>query len=211
VQHRHGLRERPHEVHVVLDDDDGAFLGDALQQPPGLVLLLGAHPGHRLVQHEQLRVLHQQHADLEPLLLAVRQDAGGDVDEVGEADRLQRRGHLVGHPGPAAQQRQRTAAATGGDVEVLQHRQLLEHRRGLERAADAEPGDPVHLPPHQLMPAEAGRTGRPHQPGHGVDQSGLARAVRADEEAQVAGSTDRFTESTATNPSKETVRSVSSR
>ena len=46
---------------------------------------------------------------------------GGDVDEIGEADRLQRRGHLVGDPGPAAQQRQRAAAAPGRDVEVLQH------------------------------------------------------------------------------------------
>ena len=81
----------------VLDDDDGALLGDALQQPPGLVLLLGAHPRDRLVEHEQLRVLHEQHADLQPLLLAVGQDARGDVDEIGQADRLQRRGHLRDH------------------------------------------------------------------------------------------------------------------
>ena len=34
------------------------------------------HAGDRLVDQQQLRVLRQQHADLEPLLLAVRQAAG---------------------------------------------------------------------------------------------------------------------------------------
>ena len=37
--------------------------------------LLVGHAGHRLVEQQQLGVLHQQHADLEPLLLAVAQAA----------------------------------------------------------------------------------------------------------------------------------------
>ena len=170
VQHRHGLRERPHEVHVVLDDDDGALLGDVLQEPPGLVLLLGAHPGSYSMS-SLASCTSSMPISSHCFWPCGRMPAG--TSRVGEADRLQRRGHLVGHPGPAAQQRQRAAAATGRDVEVPQHRQLLEHRRGLERAADAEPGDPVHLPADQLMPANRPTVAAPDR--RGVDQSGLLR------------------------------------
>ena len=145
-------------------------------------------PGDRLVEQQHLGVLHQQHADLEPLLLAVRQDAGGDVGAGRSSPIVSSAAlDLVGHPGPAAQQRQRAAAAAGRDVEVLQHRQLLEHRRGLERAADAEPDDLVR-PSGPAGPARRTRADpvAVHQPGDGVDQRGLAGAVRSDEEAQLA-------------------------
>ena len=42
----------------------------------GLLAFLRAHPGHRLVEQQHVGVLHQQHADLQPLLLPVRQHAG---------------------------------------------------------------------------------------------------------------------------------------
>jgi hypothetical protein len=56
VQHRDRCGERAHEVHVVLDDDNGVVGGDALQQPTRLVLLLRAHARDRLVEHQQLGV-----------------------------------------------------------------------------------------------------------------------------------------------------------
>ena len=49
----------------------------AEEQLGGALGFLVGHAGHRLVEQQQLRVLHQQHADLQPLLLAVAQQAGG--------------------------------------------------------------------------------------------------------------------------------------
>ncbi len=52
----------------------------------------GVMPGDRLVHQQQPRVLHQQHADLQPLLLPVRQCAGTLVAPRSQADDLQ---HLI--------------------------------------------------------------------------------------------------------------------
>ena len=79
-----------HELHVVLDDDDGAVGDDPLEQVAGLLALLGAHAGDRLVEEHHPRVLHQQHPDLEPLPLPVGQEPRRPVRQCGEADRLQR-------------------------------------------------------------------------------------------------------------------------
>ena len=46
------------------------------KQPAGALGLLVGHPRHRLVHQQQLGVLHEHHADLEPLLLAVGEAAG---------------------------------------------------------------------------------------------------------------------------------------
>ena len=48
------------------------FAGEREQQLGGALGFLRRHAGDRLVDQQQLRLLHQQHADLEPLLLAVR-------------------------------------------------------------------------------------------------------------------------------------------
>ncbi len=53
-----------------------------------LLALADAHAGDRLVEHQQLRVLDQQHADLQPLLLAVAEEGGLLVQVVLEEDHL---------------------------------------------------------------------------------------------------------------------------
>ena len=57
----------------MLDDENGAVLADTIEQLSRLFALGGAHPGDRLVEHHQLRLLHQEHPYLQPLLLAVAQ------------------------------------------------------------------------------------------------------------------------------------------
>ena len=64
------------ELHVVLDHHQRMLALERQEQLGGALGLLVGHAGHRLVEQQQLRVLHQQHADLQPLLLAVRQQAG---------------------------------------------------------------------------------------------------------------------------------------
>ena len=78
--------ELAHEGHVVLDHDHGLVAVDLLEQLGGLLGLGVGHAGDRLVDQQQLRFLREQHADLEPLLLAVRQAAGDARAHVLEPD-----------------------------------------------------------------------------------------------------------------------------
>jgi hypothetical protein len=93
----------------------------------------------------------------------------------------------LGDRSAAPDEGERATAVAGRDVEVLQHRELLEHGGGLERPAHAEPGDPVHLATDELLTGVSDRPGGRDEPGHGVDERGLAGAVGPDEEPQVAG------------------------
>jgi hypothetical protein len=72
VQHGDFHAESTDKRHVVLDDDDGAGAVDLAQQFGRLLCFRIGHAGHRLIDQQQSRLLRQQHADLEPLLLAVR-------------------------------------------------------------------------------------------------------------------------------------------
>jgi len=69
MQHGDPVRDLLHEVHVVLDDDHRARLGQRQQELRGLLAFGDAHAGDRLVEEEQLGILDDQRADLEPLLL----------------------------------------------------------------------------------------------------------------------------------------------
>ena len=97
----------------------------------------GVMPGDRLVDQQQLRVLHQQHADLEPLLLAVRQRAArassrcsrqaDDLEHLVDAVALRRRqaGHAASsrttcrRPAPARDSRTPSAARTPSASETF--------------------------------------------------------------------------------------------
>jgi hypothetical protein len=59
------------EDHVVFDDDDAVFAGEAEEEFAGAGGFLVGHAGGGFVDEEELRVLGEEHADLEPLLLAV--------------------------------------------------------------------------------------------------------------------------------------------
>src|SRR5206468_11264572 len=90
VQDCHLASDLPDERHVVLDDEDRPIGGDRLEQRAGPRSLLVGHARDRFVHEEQLGILRDHHADLEPLLLAVRQGAGQGARPGGELDRLER-------------------------------------------------------------------------------------------------------------------------
>ena len=52
------------------------FPGEAEQEFAGLVRFLVGHAGGGFIDEQELRVLREEHADFEPLLLAVRERAG---------------------------------------------------------------------------------------------------------------------------------------
>src|SRR3972149_5504186 len=80
VQDEDGLAELHDDLHVVLDDQDGlALVPEARDGRQELVQERAVHPGRRLVQQDQLRGRHQHADELQELLLAGEEGAGGLV------------------------------------------------------------------------------------------------------------------------------------
>jgi hypothetical protein len=92
VQHGHllaALGQLVDELHVVFHHHQRMLAFQRQEQLGRALGLFVGHAGHRFVQQQQLRVLHQQHADLQPLLLAVAQQAGGALGLVLQVDQWQ--------------------------------------------------------------------------------------------------------------------------
>src|SRR6185295_18688175 len=78
------------------------------------------------------------------------------------------------------------AAARIGDLEILEHGEVLEYRRRLELAADAGLHDLVLLQLRQLLAAKLDRPGGgPRLAADQVEHRGLAGAVGADDDADL--------------------------
>ena len=178
------------EMHVVLDHDHRMIARDFAQEIGGRRGLAVGHAGDRLVHQEELRVLRQQHADLEPLLLPMRQRSGDARPMVGEpgrgengVDRLQRLRVLAPEQGRA-----HAARRLGRQQEIVLDRMVFEHRRLLEFAADSERrdlgfvelGQIVAAVEHHLAFVGAGLA------GDDVHHRRLAGAVGADDRAHLA-------------------------
>jgi len=76
VEHRDRGVQDPDELHVVLHDHHGRVDGERADQIHRAQGLLTAHPRGRLVEQDDDRLAGHDHADLQPLVLAVRQRAG---------------------------------------------------------------------------------------------------------------------------------------
>ncbi len=153
----------------------------------GLVI---GHARDGLVEQQELRVLDEQHADLEPLLLPVAERAGNGTRPVGETDGdediLDARAMLPPH---AIEQRAPDAArCPQRQLEILEHREVLEYRRLLELAPDAEIGDGalVELGQVDLAVEEDLALVRPRLAGDDIHHRRLAGAVRTDDRAELA-------------------------
>jgi hypothetical protein len=153
---RHLGAEGADEFQIMLDDDDAAVTGDAAEQGGGVLGFLVRHAGDGFVHQEELWFLHQQHADFQPLPLAVGEDGGAVPCPLGEADF--RQGGFdaalvfgTQHPAEAGP---RVARRLQGEFEVLEHREGIEDRWLLELAADAEIGDGGFIQARQVVVPE---------------------------------------------------------
>ena len=90
-QHGDAVGEREHRVHVVLDQHDGDFLPQFLQQRHHARRFGDAEAGHRLVEQQQLRLGGERDREFELALLAVAQFGHRHVGALGEPDPRQRR------------------------------------------------------------------------------------------------------------------------
>ena len=152
--------------------------------------LLVAHPGNGLVEQQQTRLLHQQHSDLEPLLLSVRQQPGNPVVlslrrisfSISPMRSCLRRKFC--EQGPAY-----SFVCFHRQLEVFEHRVPFEDRRLLKLASDTGVCD---LRLRQL--GQVDRLAEERGTGVGarlarddIHHCGLARAVGPDHAAQLAG------------------------
>ena len=147
------------------------------------------HAGHRLVEQQQLGVLHQQHADLEPLLLPVAQVAGQTPHMLAQVDGLQHLEQAVALCRIEREEHRGAHRLVGfqRQLQVLEHGELLEHRRLLELAPDAHLRDLGFGVAQQVDRAaeENPPLIGPRLAGDDVHHRRLAGAVGADDAAQL--------------------------
>src|SRR5882672_4601281 len=174
VEHEHRLAESHHDLHVVLDQQDGlATVAKPAHRLEQVVEQRAVHAGGGLVEQDQRGIAHEDADELHQLLLAVRQVAGVFVREaleLDEAEQLSRPGLGVGQ------------APTRHHQEILERRQLGEHADDLEGPADPAARDLVRLEPVDPLAVEAHASGvAPLDAGDAVEERGLARPVGPDE------------------------------
>src|SRR5919204_2769701 len=184
VQHDKAVRDREHNLHQMLDHDDGdALLGDLADDGQRLLDLGGVEPGVALVQHQKARAQGEALGELEPLAPGEGEGGRWTMRHVGKAREFEMlagdRPCLAHVAGMTAKQR------AGGDV--LHHRHPRERLHDLEGSGEAEPRDPVGPLARDVMAVEMhmARRGRMHA-GDQVDQRGLAGAVRPNEADDLA-------------------------
>ena len=113
--------------------------------------VLGAHPGHRLVEQHHARVGRQQQGDLQLALLAVRRACRPATPPGGQADPVQHPARPLDAPRVrrrAPPEPQRAAALRlHGQPDVLAHGQRGEHAEVWKVRPEPEPGPPVRRTP----------------------------------------------------------------
>jgi hypothetical protein len=151
VEHGDRVRDRHHDVHVVLDQDDGdAVVADLADDRHQLADVRRRQARGRFVQQQQARVERQRAADLQQALLAVGEVARLFVGQVGQADEIQDRGRprarrqllaAVARRVQHGVERGRAEAVVQADQHVFRRRHLAEQLHVLEGAGDAAQRD----------------------------------------------------------------------
>src|SRR5215469_13414640 len=167
-----GLRQQ-----VGVEEHRGAAVAQLPDDRPDVVPADRVQGAGRLVEHHELGLAEQRHAQPQPLLHALGERADPVVTPPGQADGPQRVVHRAGparpgQPPQTAVQDQHLACGQPA-LEAEQLRQVADPLAGLQvpggRAQD-----------HGLA------AGRPDQAEQQLDRGGLARAVRAEEAEDLA-------------------------
>jgi hypothetical protein len=137
----------------------------------------GVQAGERLVEHEQLRVVHERGGELDALLVAQRQRLHAVARPLGEAEPLD-----PAAGGGRGGARVRAVQAREVD-ELVAHAHLRVQPALLRHVAEARPRGGVHP---LSAPAHLAAVGREH-PEHDPHRRRLAGAVGPDEAEQLAG------------------------
>jgi hypothetical protein len=144
VQHADRRRELFDEIHVVIDHDERVRPASAADQRGGRLGFLMRHAGRGLVEQQQIGIRCDDHPDLEPLLVAVRELRGGDralrarpmMSSTSSTRARSSRRSARGERAP------RAPVARRRHAQVVFDRQRVEHAGRLKFPADAAPHDP---------------------------------------------------------------------
>ena len=160
-------------------------------------------PAGDLVEQQEPRRAGKRAGQFEPLAAEQVERAGTAIGESDEAGALQDFAAGVGDLGLAL-----PAAVDRGDQQVLEHGEVLERVRNLERAADAGDAARARRRLRDVAAVEPnGAAVRPDEPGDQVEQRRFAGAVRADDAERFACcATSRLTPSTALSEPNDRVR-----
>jgi glutamine synthetase len=173
------LTEPHDEAQVVVDDEHGASLvvtrgSDGLQE---VIRLRLVHPRCWLVEQEEARLTCQRAGNLDAALLPIRQGRCRTVGDVGQAETLEKRWHLL----------RRALLRNRPHFDVLQHRHLAEQANLLERPSHPASGEHMGFLPGGIDAIDDHDTlGRAHHPARDIQQRGLAAAVRTDQTDDLA-------------------------
>src|SRR5262245_4318193 len=181
--------ELAHEGHIVLDHDDGALAIDLFEELRSLPRLGIGHAGNRLIDEEQLGLLRQQHADLEPLLLAMGKRASDAVAHRRQADDLEDPvDPMLLFLGLSPEQRLAgPPVALERKADIVLDRVHVEYGRLLELAANTEQRNLGLVEARQIVGAVEVNIPRvgPGLASDDVHHGGLAGAVGADDGAHL--------------------------
>ncbi|MNH76804.1 hypothetical protein D3C73_290880 [compost metagenome] len=189
MQHGDVVGNRADKAHVMLHHHQRMLSRQRLEQFSGELGFCIGHARHRLIEQEQLRVLHQQHADLEKLLLTMREQPGLTIDRGGQANRLQHFADPVLLLATEARTQTGPHRLVGflRQFQVFKHAQRFENGRLLKLATDAGLSDLhfAHLRQVEGFTEPGLAVTGASLAGDHVHQRGLARAVGADDAAQL--------------------------
>src|SRR5512141_3131291 len=193
IEDAHPVADIHHDAEVVLDqqDRDAPLLVDVEDEAGHVLLLLEVHPGHRLVEEEELRLERQRPAELDPLSKAVGQRPHRllpdvlDLEEVDDVlDRLPVL-DLLGPRRPEEDPARQDAALhelVAPQHQVVEDGHVVEEGDVLEGAGDPQVGHPVRLHPGDLPVLEVDRAAlRLVDARDAVEDRGLPGAVGADD------------------------------
>jgi hypothetical protein len=177
-----------HQVDLVLDQEDGppSPLMDLLDEADQARDLLESHPGRRLVQQHELRLLSQEHRDLQPSPMSVGENTSREISQLRHADLVQHRPGPIQIPmEPAGRDPEAEVIGPqglGGQSHVLQDAQVREDMNKLIGAADPQMRPTVRREIRDVLAPVEDTAGAGTQcASDQVEERGLAGSVRPDE------------------------------
>src|SRR5215208_1486295 len=179
IEDVHAVGDRHHEVHVVLDEQDGerVLLAEALDQQPEVADLLVVEAAGGLVEQQQPRLRGERARDLDALERAEREPDRRVVRNLAQPEVAER---LLGVG-------VRRAAGVAADEHVLADGHVREQREVLERPRDPTVHDAVRADAQHVVAVEDDATGvGPVHARDDVERRRLAGAVRADQADDLA-------------------------
>src|SRR6185437_1086042 len=185
-QHGDAPRQAEHQIHVVLDDEEGEVGGKALDHLDDGAAFARGHARGRLVEQQHAGLEAERHRDLDQALAAIGDLAHRTQRILGDAQLFEERIGLFDDRALGARGTEQRA----GDAMLLANRQghILEYRKAAEQLVDLEGageaaldalrlGEAGHLLPREQDLAARGL----ERAADEIDEAGLARAVRPDQ------------------------------